>query len=382
MGEINRINKSFRRVALLFSILCVAAFLYAGVHEKVGYTIDIKSNLPTNSLIILSQITDAQLVVIDSAYANKKGNVEFEGTEFEESTLCFITFETTSPPGVPVILENGTNLKLEITKDSFINVFMSGGEYAASMLKIYNIYTEFERKMKVFNDEISQIDPTSSTDAIRIQTTKRYNDLIAQRTKDIEQFIRTEPTSPATYFAAKYLFTKPIPKLMMLAYDKMKSDLPNSKYTKSLGKTVERMGPIVEGAIAPEIKLKTPDGTELALSSLRGKVVLVDFWASWCGPCRRENPHVKAIYERYKDKGFEIYGVSLDTKVSSWKSAIQKDGLTWKHVSDLGGWKSSAAKLYNVHSIPATFLLDQEGRIVKTGFRSNQLEALLIPLLD
>ncbi|MEN8697678.1 MAG: TlpA disulfide reductase family protein, partial [Bacteroidia bacterium] len=136
-----------------------------------------------------------------------------------------------------------------------------------------------------------------------------------------------------------------------------------------------------EGAMAPDIKLKTPAGDSLALSSLRGKVVLIDFWASWCGPCRRENPNVKKIYEKYKDQGFEIYGVSLDNNASRWNDAIAKDGLTWKHVSDLAGWQSSAAKLYGVRSIPATFLLDKEGRIYKSGFRSHELEGLLQQLL-
>jgi thiol-disulfide isomerase/thioredoxin len=110
--------------------------------------------------------------------------------------------------------------------------------------------------------------------------------------------------------------------------------------------------------------------------------VLIDFWASWCGPCRKENPAVKAIYEKYKNKGFEIYGVSLDNNGAKWKAAIAKDGLTWKHVSELKGWTSSAGKAYGVSSIPATFLIDKEGRIVKSGFRSHQLEGLLMQLLD
>jgi peroxiredoxin len=236
--------------------------------------------------------------------------------------------------------------------------------------------------MTAFNKEVEAIDPQTASANIREETTKKYNALIAKRASDIENFIRTEPTTPATYFAAKYLFNEPIPSLLMIAHEKLARDFPNSSYTASLGKTIEKLGPTIDGAIAPEIKLKTPEGDSLALSSLRGKVVLIDFWASWCGPCRRENPHVKAIYDRYKDKGFEIYGVSLDSKEASWKAAIQKDGLTWKHVSDLGGWKSSAAQLYQVRSIPSTFLLDRDGRIVKSGFRSNQLESLLVPLLD
>ena len=349
---------------------------------RADFTIKGKSNLPQNTLLILSKITDLQLQAIDSSYADKNGSFEFRGEGYEESTLCYVTIGNTRTPGVPLIIDKGSKLSLDIKKDEFLDATISGGKYNASMYKIFKIYTDFERTMTAFNKEVEAIDPQTASANIREETTKKYNGLIAKRASDIENFIRTEPTTQATYFAAKYLFNEPIPSLLMIAHEKLARDFPNSSYTASLGKTIEKLGPTIDGAIAPEIKLKTPEGDSLALSFLRGKVVLIDFWASWCGPCRRENPHVKAIYDRYKDKGFEIYGVSLDSKEASWKAAIQKDGLTWKHVSDLGGRKSSAAQLYQVRSIPSTFLLDRDGRIVKSGFRSNQLESLLIPLLD
>ena len=136
------------------------------------------------------------------------------------------------------------------------------------------------------------------------------------------------------------------------------------------------------GGEAPDFAQNSPEGKKISLSSLRGKVVLVDFWASWCGPCRKENPHVKEIYSKYKDKGFEIYAVSLDNNKMQWEGAIAKDGLPWKHVSELKGWKGAVSRQYNVSSIPQTFLLDKEGRIVATDFRSNQLEGLLDGLLQ
>lgn len=128
------------------------------------------------------------------------------------------------------------------------------------------------------------------------------------------------------------------------------------------------------GSVAPDFAQLTPEGDSLSLSDLRGKVVLVDFWASWCGPCRRENPHVKKIYEKYKDKGFDVLGVSLDKTQRAWVGAIEKDGLPWKHVSDLKGWKNEVAQMYSVKSIPHTILLDQEGKIVASKLRGPQLE--------
>ena len=137
----------------------------------------------------------------------------------------------------------------------------------------------------------------------------------------------------------------------------------------------------MNGGEAPEISLMSPDNKKVTLSSLRGKIVMIDFWASWCGPCRRENPNVVRLYQKYKDKGFEIMGVSLDTDRNRWKAAIEADGLTWIHGSDLKGWRSAPAGLYQVHSIPQTFLLDKEGKIIAKGLRgealANKLEELL-----
>jgi len=132
-----------------------------------------------------------------------------------------------------------------------------------------------------------------------------------------------------------------------------------------------------QGEVAPDFVQKTPEGKDLKLSDLRGKVVLVDFWASWCGPCRRENPHVKKLYEKYKEQGFEVLGVSLDRTAASWERAIEQDGLEWAHVSDLKGWKNEVAKMYSVSSIPHTILLDQEGRIIARKLRSQQLGQVL-----
>ncbi len=131
------------------------------------------------------------------------------------------------------------------------------------------------------------------------------------------------------------------------------------------------------GMRAPEISGMTPDSSTFALSKLRGKVVLVDFWASWCGPCRRENPKVRELYAKYKDQGFEILGVSLDRDATAWKRAISDDQLTWKHISDLKGWQSSYASLYSVTSIPQTILLDKEGKIIVRNLRGDALAARL-----
>jgi thiol-disulfide isomerase/thioredoxin len=150
----------------------------------------------------------------------------------------------------------------------------------------------------------------------------------------------------------------------------------------SLEAEIAEVRAFMVGGVAPDFSQQTPEGETLNLSDLRGKVVLVDFWASWCGPCRRENPNVVRLYEEYADRGFEILGVSLDRQRDRWLKAIEDDGLEWKHVSDLKGWQNAVAQQYNISAIPHTILLDAEGRIIARNLRGAALEGKLRELFD
>jgi len=171
---------------------------------------------------------------------------------------------------------------------------------------------------------------------------------------------------------------------LQMVYKDLSARMPGNVYVEGLKTQITQAkqvksgtapaGQVAIGSMAPELELADPKGKVIKLSSLRGKYVLLDFWASWCGPCRRENPNVKRMYDKYKKEKFEIYGISFDSNKDRWLGAIEQDDLPWIHVSDLKKWQSVAAGIYGVRSIPHTVLVDPEGKVVGTKLRGPSLD--------
>ncbi len=195
-----------------------------------------------------------------------------------------------------------------------------------------------------------------------------------------QQFIRQHPTSVVSAYLAQAYYEME-PEKLTTVYDMLAPQGKQSYYGQRIRTFLDEQAKIGLGRTAPEFSMADTTGKSVALSSLRGKYVLVDFWASWCGPCRKENPNVVAAYQKYHDKGFEILGVSLDDKKNLWEKAINADKLTWQHVSDLKGWRNQAAGLYMVKSVPSSFLLDKDGKIIAKNLRGEELHKKLAELL-
>ncbi len=206
-----------------------------------------------------------------------------------------------------------------------------------------------------------------------------YNSTIRSFAIDI---IQKNFSSLVSLSASQYLDKQKDVELLEQLNDSLKKELGDNSYVAAFSKQVEDMKRLPLGSMAPEIKLQSPEGKEISLSSLKGKIVVIDFWASWCNPCRREMPQMAELYKKYKGKGVEIYGVSLDDNMDAWKTAIDHDHITWIQVSELKKWDSKVVQMYGIEEIPNSILLDQSGKIVAKELHLEELEIKIQELLS
>ena len=209
-----------------------------------------------------------------------------------------------------------------------------------------------------------------------------FNIVISSFQNKARTFVQKNPTEFASLLGIENLDPEKDFALYQLVEKGLSKKYPTSEYVTALSRRVNEMNKLNIGTLAPEIKLQDTKGVFFSLSSLKGKIVLIDFWASWCKPCRAENPNVVKVYEKYKSKGFEILGVSLDKDRDAWLKAIEEDKLAWKQVSDLALWNSIVVQLYNITGIPYTVLVDKDGKIIAKNLRGEELENKLEELLN
>lgn len=203
------------------------------------------------------------------------------------------------------------------------------------------------------------------------------------RNTNIEEFIKAQPSSIVAAFVLYRYFSPGLTADEVVKYTNLlDKSLEGTQYVKLLKELPDALRNTDIGKQAPDFELPNPEGKLVKLSDNLGKYLLVDFWAAWCGPCRRENPNIVRVYNKYKEKGFGVLGVSLDSKKEAWVKAIQKDGLNWPQVSDLLFWDSGPAKLYGIRGIPGNVLLDPSGKIIARNLRGEDLEKKLAEILN
>lgn len=256
------------------------------------------------------------------------------------------------------------------------------GSKDAEQMKNLNAYLQNNaRQIQALQQEFQQYANSPKKDSILVAYRERFINMEKAKADKLKEMIDTDPS-----LFSNLAVIEQMPKDEIDYYKKVDEALASqysaSPYYQNFHAKVVELSRFAVGSDVPEINLPDPNGNLVPLSSLRGKVVLIDFWASWCKPCRQENPNVVRAYQQYKDKGFTVYGVSLDRTKDAWVNAIAQDGLTWTHVSDLKFWSSVAAKAYGVSSIPFALLIDQEGKVIGKNLRGPALQQKLAEVLQ
>lgn len=289
----------------------------------------------------------------------------------------FIRFEKL-PGGVGLFVENKPmTLELDTT---FKDVRITGSATQPLYKEFTDIFAYIHKKAGIPNRKFQEFSRTKDS-AIYHEAKKEWDEVGLEADSLFTDFVKRYPASPVAAFVIQDRFinyTNPIK--IEECYALLKPEALNSTY----GRQVTEYRKIQQRTAIgtkPTFTLADTTGKKVSLRNFRGQYVLVDFWASWCGPCRKENPNIIKAYEKYHDKGFEVVAISLDDKRAPWIKAIHTDKLPWKHLSDLKGWKSDLAIEYGIRSIPASFLVDKEGKIIAKNLRGKDLEAKLEELL-
>lgn len=341
------------------------------------------------STALFQRFENGTPITVDSATVGSDGSVSFSAPQL---ALDFYQIDLGGNRRLLLALDEGDEPIIKADINNLYEPEIEGSEQSA-------LYYDMQKKMKEFGLEKERLRKELQANQGSVELTDQYNALNQEHYDYILELVDEHPGTPTALTALANLDpTKEIDRFKKVR-DAMAQSMPHSGFYTSLAQNVdlaEKQAAIRQqqmqmqaksaallavGSEAPDFAQQKPDGSVMKLSDLRGKVVLIDFWASWCKPCRRENPHVVASYKKYKDKGFEILGVSLDRDRNRWLQAVEADGLTWPQVSDLKFWQNEAAQLYGVQSIPFTVLIDEEGKVLATKLRGQALDAKLAEIL-
>jgi thiol-disulfide isomerase/thioredoxin len=365
------------------AIIILTIVLYAACQDKPSNALITGkiANPQDKKAIYLMKIENQTPIKVDSAFTDKEGNFSMNPKITE---IDFYLLDIYGEQRKQIIVGDKP---FSISAEGKLNGnFQTTGSDENALLNEYELLGNEYRDKLVKLQEGTINAPDEQTKA---QLRQQYDSLVGLYLEKHKALVTKAENSYASIAMLSELDTDEDLPLMEKIYNNLNAKYPENKNLKEFNTQLTKLKQVAVaeeivsvGKIAPAIEYKDATGKAVSLANFKGKYLLLDFWASWCGPCRAENPNVVKMYQKYKSKGFEILSISLDQDENAWKEAIKKDGLIWNHVSDLNYSQQTLATNYNVQAIPKTFLLDKDGKIIAKNLRGKALEDKLAELLQ
>lgn len=356
-----------KKIGIAIGCMLMAQQIYAQQNDVFVIEGNIKG--VDQEMAYIVRFRDAKQAVTDSALV-RSGKFKIKG-KCEGAELVFIKFGKRI--GKYFFLENA-KIRLSGASENIRNLQVKGSK---SDLVYDQVLALQEKQRKLDDAETAKFKAVYDVDKVKAEVLREELQVFrATQLKEMVDFLSSHAESGAAqfFFLQYYLPTQSVPAIE--AFIKRAGSVKTAYKTELDTKLLFLKG-LQPGAESPLFELPDVNGKMLSLADYRGRYVLVDFWASWCAPCRMENPNVVKAYNKYKEKGFTVLGVSLDDNKDKWVEAIEKDGLTWTHISDLKGWKSPPVAQYNVTGVPFSVLVDPSGKIVGTDLKGQELQSTL-----
>jgi len=377
-------------------LVLVAAMLSSCNSLTGGYTISGEVKNAAGEMIYLDELTKVANQPVDSIKLDDSGEFKFKG---KSETPKFCLIRNSKNEYIMLIVHPGESVEIKTDMKSFAQGYELDGSDDSRFIKDMNdrlaqVHDQIRQLGQVYNESKG----TPQFDSIQADVEQKYSAAFESHKQWVSEQLTKNPSSlagivalyqqitPHNYFfdpMEDFKYYKMIDSAIYTKYpDNVQAQVLHEFVEQSKVQQQYEAQSVEVGTVAPEIALPDPHGDTLTLTSLRGKYVLLDFWAGWCPPCRQENPNLVKTYQKFKEKGFEILQVSLDKTREEWLAAIEQDNLGgWKHISDLKYWQSVPAQVYNVKGIPSNFLLDREGKVVARNLKGEALDETLSKIL-
>ena len=354
---------------LIYTLAAMMMLPALGMAQEQGFKITAQtSGMPDGKMYLIHSRGGDTLAVADMV----GGNFVFTGKVDVPDVAYIMTADLRGQ--IPMMLENAEYTV--VANEKFVRV--EGG----AMQSLYNEFDGInaalvQERMKLEKQIQAAMNEQNQAKAQAID--QQYQAAVKKaQEQEMKMLQENSNTFVAAYVISQSMNQVPLDFLKQ-RYDMLGNDAKMSSFGQAIAQQIARLDALTPGHVAPNFMAMTLEGDTLNMHNVKGKVKLIDFWASWCGPCRAENPNVLKMYLKYQPKGLEIIGVSLDDDEAAWKKAMAEDGLKWKHVIDAG---KQIAQAYNVRSIPYTMLLDENNNIIAVGLRGAQLQKKIAELLD